>query len=330
MRYIVYGPGAIGGALGGHLFRNGFDVVLIGRGTHAEKIQTDGLELITPEETYRLKVPAVSAPGSVDLKKGDVVYLTMKSQDTEGALRDLVATGVAPEDLRIICFQNGIANESMAARYFPYVYGAMIFIPGIFLEDGVVHNPALDSAGYVELGVYPSGEDSLVGAFVADLNKAGYVAFSHPDVMGPKAEKMLGNLANALVAITDGKGDRKQYLAKMREEAVRCLEAARLPLEEPDSLQERMNQHRYRDPETSPVRTLGSSWQSLVRKQGSIEADFLNGEIVRLGRKFQIPTPYNELLQRLSGKMARNQELPGRYTEDQLMEMVEESNTNTS
>ena len=141
---------------------------------------------------------------------------------------------------------------------------------------------------------------------------------------------MLGNLANALVAITDGKGDRKQYLAKMREEAVRCLEAARLPLEEPDSLQERINQHRYRDPETSPVRTLGSSWQSLVRKQGSIEADFLNGEIVRLGRKFQIPTPYNELLQRISGNMARIHELPGRYTEEQLMEMVEESNTNTS
>ena len=116
----------------------------------------------------------------------------------------------------------------------------------------------------------------------------------------------------------------------MRGEAVRCLEAARLPLEGPDSLQERINRHRYRDPESSPVRTLGSSWQSLVRKQGSIEADFLNGEIVRLGRKYQIPTPYNGLMQRISGEMARSQELPGIYTEEQLMEMVEENKTNTS
>ena len=104
MRYIVYGPGGIGGALGGHLFRSGREVVLVGRGSHIEKIRRHGLDLITPKESFRLKVPAVDGPGGVDWKEGDVVYLAMKSQDTEGALRDLVATGVAVEDLRIICF----------------------------------------------------------------------------------------------------------------------------------------------------------------------------------------------------------------------------------
>ena len=330
MRYFVYGPGGIGGALGGHLFRSGREVVLIGRGSHIEKIRRHGLELITPKESFRLKVPAVDGPGRVDWKEGDVVYLAMKSQDTEGALRDLVATGVAVEGLRIICFQNAIVNESMASRYFPHVYGAMINVPGIYLEEGVVYNPALKNTGFVELGVYPNGVDAYAEIFVKDLKRAGYAALINSDVMGTKAVKMLGNLANALVAITDGKGDAVPYQEKLREEAVRCLDAAGLPLEDPEAARARIKAHRFGNVESKQVQSRGSSWQSLIRKEGSIEADFLNGEIVRLGRIYRIPTPYNELLQRISGAMARNRELPGKYTTEQLMEMVEESGANPS
>lgn len=328
MRYIIYGPGGIGGALGGFLFRSGREVVLIGRGSHIEKIRCHGLELITPKESYRLKVPAVDHPGGVDWRKGDIVYLTMKAQDTETALRDLVATGVAVNELRIISFQNAIVNESMAFRYFPYVYGAMINVPGIYLEDGVVYNPALKNAGYVEIGVYPKGVDSYAETFVEDLKRAGYAAFINGDVMGAKAVKMLGNLANALVAITDCKGDTEPYQEKLYEEAVRCLEAARLPLEDPKAVSARVQAHRFNDARNSDslmVKIRGSSWQSLIRKQGTIEADFLNGEIVRLGRIYGIPTPYNELLQRISGEMARNRDLPGKYTTEELIEMVEAS-----
>ena len=47
----------------------------------------------------------------------------------------------------------------------------------------------------------------------------------------------------------------------------------------------------------------GSSWQSLARGPGSIEADYLNGEIVLLGRLHGVPTPANELFQRLAGQV---------------------------
>jgi hypothetical protein len=41
----------------------------------------------------------------------------------------------------------------------------------------------------------------------------------------------------------------------------------------------------------------GSTWQSVQRGHGSVETDFLNGEIVRLGRLHQIPTPLNSTIQ---------------------------------
>ena len=42
----------------------------------------------------------------------------------------------------------------------------------------------------------------------------------------------------------------------------------------------------------------GSTWQSVARGQGTVETDWLNGEIVRLGRLQGVPTPANALLQR--------------------------------
>ncbi len=66
------------------------------------------------------------------------------------------------------------------------------------------------------------------------------------------------------------------------------------------------------------VRNLGSSWQSLQRGLGSIEADFLNGEIVRLGRLHGMPTPYNEVLQEVANAMAVRHEKPGKFSVEEL------------
>ena len=55
----------------------------------------------------------------------------------------------------------------------------------------------------------------------------------------------------------------------------------------------------------------GSSWQSLARGLGSIETDYLNGEIVLLGRLHGVPTPANALVQRLADQAARQKARPG-------------------
>ena len=70
-------------------------------------------------------------------------------------------------------------------------------------------------------------------------------------------------------------------------------------------------------------RNLGSSWQSLMRRQGSIETDYLNGEIVFLGRKHGIPTPFNAVLQRVANEMAAARDLPGKYSAEELFAMAE-------
>src|SRR2546423_9063691 len=91
MRFIIYGAGGIGSGIGGHLWRTGHEAVLIGRSGHVDRIQADGLRLITGTDEYRLDVPAVTHPREIQVRADDVVLLTMKSHDTEAALRELRA-----------------------------------------------------------------------------------------------------------------------------------------------------------------------------------------------------------------------------------------------
>jgi 2-dehydropantoate 2-reductase len=65
-----------------------------------------------------------------------------------------------------------------------------------------------------------------------------------------------------------------------------------------------------------------STWQSLVRGTGNIEAEAINGDIVKLGRALGIETPYNETLWKVAEDMARKGEKPGKYAIENLTKMV--------
>ena len=116
-----------------------------------------------------VRVPAVTHPSELRFGPDDVVVLTMKTQDTEAALRDLRAAGADPWEMPIFCAQNTVANEPIAVRYFRRVYGVLIVIPGIYLEAGVIHNPIRGNAGMMDLGLYPHGIDETAEQVAACL-----------------------------------------------------------------------------------------------------------------------------------------------------------------
>ncbi len=64
-----------------------------------------------------------------------------------------------------------------------------------------------------------------------------------------------------------------------------------------------------------------STWQSLTRGQ-SVETDYLNGEILRLAKRLDLPAPINEKLVAISEEMASNHTKPGKYTPAQLKDLL--------
>jgi 2-dehydropantoate 2-reductase len=73
----------------------------------------------------------------------------------------------------------------------------------------------------------------------------------------------------------------------------------------------------------------GSTWQSIVRGTGSVEADLLNGEIVLLGRLHGVPTPVNELLRQMAKDLARRGGAPGEVTERDLLDRLAQASPDT-
>ncbi len=58
---------------------------------------------------------------------------------------------------------------------------------------------------------------------------------------------------------------------------------------------------------------------------GAIEADYLNGEIALLGRLHGVPTPLNELLQRLANTFARERRAAGSLPVAELVRLVDDA-----
>ena len=62
----------------------------------------------------------------------------------------------------------------------------------------------------------------------------------------------------------------------------------------------------------------GSTWQSLARGR-PVEVDYLNGEIVLLGRLHGVPTPVNELLQHATHDAVTTRTPPGSIPAAELL-----------
>src|ERR1700759_2996364 len=96
MRFVIYGAGAIGGAVGARLHQSGQAVTLIARGAHLEAIRAGGLTFLTPAERVVLTLPAVGDPGNLEWTGDEVVLLATKSQDTLSALTALRPAAASP------------------------------------------------------------------------------------------------------------------------------------------------------------------------------------------------------------------------------------------
>ncbi len=140
-----------------------------------------------------------------------------------------------------------------------------------------------------------------------------------------KYGKLLANLANAIEAVCGCNmtgGEVADLRRRATAEGAAVLRAAGIAYaSEEESTQVRGDQVGIR-PVNGAKRTGGSSWQSLTRGTGSIEADFLNGEITLLGREHGVPTPVNEVLQRLANQAAQQGRAPGSVTPGEVMALA--------
>ena len=319
MRFVVFGAGAIGGVVGLRLAQHGHDVSLIARGEQLEAIRAGGLRLNSPEDTVHLHPPVYAHPSDVPWQKDDVVLMTMKSQDTEGALEALARH--APSTVRVACLQNGVENERLALRQFEHVYGVYVWCPTEYLQPGVVDASYAPVTGILDVGRYPSGLDAFAGELSSVFRSSTFYSEPRPDIMKWKYRKLLSNLGNAIDALCGDAARGSAIVAEVKREGVECLAAAGLEFTSDEEGAPREKSLPLRKIE-GRARQGGSTWQSLARGRRTTECDYLNGEIVLLGRSHGIATPVNALLQKLARDAAEQGIPPGSMPIQDLERLV--------
>jgi len=335
MKYVIYGAGGIGGVIGARLHQAGCDTTLIARGEHGAKLQQDGL---IPTVQHPRELAGVSA--NFD-SKDTLILLCMKAQHTQGALEDLVGA-FGGEELAVACVQNGVANESLAARYYARVYATLVSLPATFLVPGEVSTNAIGCGGVLDTGCYATGVDPTVEHFVNDLEKAGFSAKPDAQVMRLKYAKLLVNLLNVMDAALrpqsqgseaqaqDETTTRKALARRIREEALAVYAAAGIDCTPREAFIERTRQYMQMGEIAGQKRQAGSSWQSLARGTGNIETEFLNGEITLLGHRHGVSTPANTACIQVARELVKGTYAPRSMTAASFMGYVDKAESTSA
>lgn len=338
-RYVILGAGSVGGTIGGALAAAGHEVVLVARGAHLEALRASGLRLVTPRRTLRPSVRSVGGPDELSLTEDDVLILAVKSQDTLPLVEQWSRQSVRPsgtsagEALPLICAQNGVANELAALRYFERVYGVCTWLPATLAEPGVIVAEGAPGFGVLDVGrvgnlsnADRTTADADALAFADDLTEAGFAAYATSDVMPWKYGKLLRNLSNAIQAACGTTSSPAAVelarLAEAEGEAVYWA-AGITAINLEAAYAERGDDVHVAEVAGYP-RGGGSTWQSLKRGLTTVEVDYLNGEIVALGRLHGIPCPVNECLRQVVNSLAGSGSQPGGFSPELVLKWATE------
>jgi 2-dehydropantoate 2-reductase len=322
VRIIVVGAGAVGGVVAANLAMAGTRVVAVARGEHARVMQESGLRYESPSGVTTVDLPVVTSVAEIEFADDDVIMLGVKGHDTAGVLHDLRAAGVT--DQPIVCMQNGVDNERQALRLFPNVYGMCVMLPADHLSPGVVRVWTAPSSGLLDVGRYPHGVDDPSRQLAATLEDATFGSIPRDDIMSWKYRKLLMNLNNAIEAVCGRAATRGRLAEMVQAEGDAVLAAAGITvISAEEDLARRGDALKIQPVGDDQHRAGGSTWQSMQRGTGTIETDYLTGEIVLLGRLHGVATPANRALQVIATQMALTGESPASRTEDDVLRSLD-------
>jgi 2-dehydropantoate 2-reductase len=333
MKIAIIGAGAIGSVIGGLLSKAGEDVTLIGRKPHIDAINKNGL--ILDAESCKTVIQ-VKAAENLDFKP-DLALLTVKTQDAEPSVRkaQLFLSGAL-----VVTMQNGVQSDDIVAGVLEKenIISGVVIYNCEFLEPGKALYSKLLSKTALLIGEPFGAKGKRLQSLSALFNKALPTDISE-DIRGAHWTKLLWNLITAVPAVTGLSYQEGNHYPQIRELNIKLMKEglevvkiagiktapvpgfplslmetmAKMPLAESSSMMKNIIES------SGELPVLGSILQSIKRGK-STEVDYMNGEIVNLGKKKSIPTPVNSLIVGLvhqvetSGKFLTADEIAQRLT----------------
>ncbi|HUX11933.1 MAG TPA: 2-dehydropantoate 2-reductase [Spirochaetia bacterium] len=310
----VVGAGAIGGSVGALLHRAGHRVTLTGRPEQVHAIRKDGLLIRGALGEFSAHLDVAERL----TERPEFALIAVKTQDLASAISENRASLT---DVPVVTMQNGVRADDIAAQYLSgsNIVSAVVLLAASYLTPGTI---SIQSRGSFVIG-HPFKTDRPIVPTLRPVLDSAIPTRATANIRGAHWLKLILNLNNALPAVTNlplpeifaFEPLRRLGVLLIREGA-RVIRRAGIKLDPlpqtpvalirlvtmlPAGLAGRVAAARIRKSALNPDAAdplLGSTLQSLRRGRPT-EIDYLNGEIVRLGRDIGLPTPLNGFLVRI-------------------------------
>lgn len=293
-RVAVVGAGAVGCYFGGMLARTGAPVTLVGRASHVEAINRDGLFIDSIHFQERVSVTASTEIGAA--RDARLVLFSVKTVDLESTAK-LLAPFLSPNTI-VVSLQNGVDN----AERIDFAAGIEVIPAVVYIAAAMTGPGRLKHTGRGDLivgDVFSNrpARRAEVEEVAATFARAGVPCRISENITVELWEKLIMNCAyNAISALT-----RKKYgpivedtgttevMKRVVIEAVAVAGAAEVPLSLSGVTEAALKLGK------AMPEALSSTAQDIARGKPT-EIDSLNGFLVRKGAELGVPTPVNQTL----------------------------------
>ena len=318
MKIGVLGAGAMGSLIGAHIKKGGGEVYFVSIDEeHMRAIREKGLVMEIEGEpgVQTVFVDGASTNGD-EAGACDMVIVLVKCVDIEAAVE--ANAMLFTDNTVVVGLQNGIGSEDVLARVFPrdrlgigvLKSSANIISPGRIIgrtrfphsPKGVYYAPVDFDSPYFH--VFKELEKLLnAGGMPAELSE-----HTREHIWNKLVANVMGNGIAALLQLANedcrGHEDGWALMQELAREACEVASANGVDLDINEYLNDRPEERPYDRSKVDVFHFVSAVFDSVEKHR--TEIDFINGTIVREGKKHGIPTPYNETVWRLVRVMQDN------------------------
>jgi 2-dehydropantoate 2-reductase len=293
MRIAVMAAGAVGGYFGARLAAAGHDVFFIARGAHRDAMLKNGLTVESVHGGVHLEKPNVTDdPAKVG--PVDIVLFAVKLWDTEKAAEQ--ARPLLGPDTRVITLQNGVDSYERIAP----IVGPERTIAGVTYVVTVIDRPGVikqtSKFQSIICGTVDGRPDAPFETFVDAAKAAGIPITLSDNIERDRWHKFifLSATSGATAVTRNSMGpiladpDTRALFRNIMRETLAVGKAKGVALDD-GFVDERMA---FAD-KNVPA-TMKASMANDLDRGNRLELDWLAGEVCRLGKALNVPTPVND------------------------------------
>lgn len=299
MKIAVIGAGAMGASIGAYAKQGGAEVYFIDPfKAHMDAVNEKGLVIVDIDTHEKVETTIEGIKAFTDAKDVkeimDYIFYQVKGMYMDSAIES--AKAIADENTCHVSLQNGVGNVEKLLEQFKAekVFYGLVSAGARMIEPGKVERNFDPVKSFVSIGAADKKIHPEMEALKAVFDKTVCTFNLVEDIDPVVWKKMINNCtANAICSVarlTLGRlynNDSGAELSELVEKEVREVALAQgIEIPPTPALKGKF------PPEFPHV---PSTAQDVFAKRRT-EIDTLNGAVCRLGRKYGVPTPYNDAL----------------------------------